>query len=110
MCSRDNFHKSFTPYFLRADQEFVHGEDLKQDIRRIQSCLTNMTPEDHRHYEIHYGSYPPPMTESIICEIWERHMRPWQPNSGNQALVKTAEENQATLEYLHAKSLGFFSA
>ena len=29
------------------------------------------------------GSYPPPAKQSVVHDLWKKHMRPWRPGSGS---------------------------
>lgn len=93
-CSGDNFHRTFSEYFLRCDQEFIWGQDLRSDLHNIFLCYLNMTADEKLYYEKEFGSYPPPMQESITVDLWRKHMRPWTPGSGNLAIDMTNEEKK----------------
>ena len=43
--SSDNLHKRVVPLFLRADQTFVEGPDLKADLKRIDEYYTQLPKE-----------------------------------------------------------------
>lgn len=92
-CSNDSFHRNFSMFFLRSDQDFVWGEELKADLQAISSCYKNMTSDEKQYYEIHFGHYPPPIHNSITYFLWQKHMRPWTPRSGNLA-IEMSEENK----------------
>ncbi|MFX1536940.1 MAG: hypothetical protein ACFFDI_22200, partial [Promethearchaeota archaeon] len=85
-CSNDKFHKQFSEYFLRTDQDFVWGDNLKKDLGVISSCYKNMTKKEKVYYEKNFGHYPPPIQNSITNKLWQKHMRPWSPGSGNLAI------------------------
>ncbi len=90
-CSQDSFHRDFSVLFLRDDQDFIWGDDLIADLRVISSFNNNMTDDEKKYYEINFGHYPPPIPDSITNILWQKHMRPWAPKSGN--LVKEMSED-----------------
>ena len=64
--SRDNFHVQVAPLFMHAAQQFIHGDDLKADLKRlkmtsiwdfrksvfvIRDCMNShpAPPDDSRH-------------------------------------------------------------
>jgi hypothetical protein len=90
-CSRDNFQRDLSRYFLRTDQDFIWGDDLRSDLQVIKEYKNRMTDSDKRLYEIHFGHYPPPIADSITYDIWSRRMRPWTLKSGNLAIEMPKE-------------------
>jgi len=43
--SKDVFHKTLVPLFLAKDQSFVHGEDLKRDLAKIDDAWRAIPPD-----------------------------------------------------------------
>lgn len=104
--SADKFHRDHSHLFLRKDQHFTWGNDLKSDLANIASFHKNMSNEERTYFEREFGSYPPPMMDSCSRSIWERHCPPWQPGSGNRAIGRSEEENKKIAEEL-LKNFGF---
>jgi hypothetical protein len=97
-CSRDNLHRDLASTFLRHDQSFVHGDELKADLRSLVEKANALTLEERRERESEYGSYPPFDENSVIHRLWRKHMRPWTPGSGNRAVKMSKEEEQTVLK------------
>ncbi len=95
--SRDNLHRDLANSFLRPDQSFVDGDDLKKDLATINQWWDNLNEEQRREYSAAYGSYPPRNSGSVTHQMWSKHMKPWQPGAGNRAANMTKEEEQALL-------------
>ena len=74
-CSSDSFHRDFSPFFLRHDQDFIWGDDLRADLKVISSFNDNMTDDEKKYYAINFGNYPPPIPESITNILWQKHMK-----------------------------------
>jgi len=63
--SSDRLHSRAAPYFLRDDQEFVWGPDLKQDLARINSHFLTL-PEGERDKGIMKFAHAPPKVEGSL--------------------------------------------
>src|SRR5260370_10324390 len=96
--SRDNLHRDLASTFLRHDQSFVHGDELKADLKSLVQKASALTAEERREREFQYGSYPPFDENWVVNRIWRKHMRPWTPGSGNRAVKMSKEEAQALLK------------
>jgi hypothetical protein len=101
-CSGDSFHRDFSAFFLRDDQDFIWGEDLKADLQAISSFNKNMTAAEKTYYAIHFGHYPPPMLDSITNILWQKHMRPWTPRSGNLVLEMSDETKKRLTDKINS--------
>ena len=97
-CTNDRFQHELSQHFLRENQEFIWGEDLKKDLGTIASCYRHMTGEDRKYYALHYGHYPPPIIGSITYRLWQKFMRPWSPRSGNIVSVMSDEKKRELIE------------
>jgi len=97
-CSNDRFQQELSNHFLRNDQEFIWGEDLKRDLGTIASCYRRMTEKDREYYALHYGHYPPPIIGSITYGLWQKYMRPWAPLSGNIVSIMSDKKKRELIE------------
>lgn len=73
---------------------------LKKDLQAIRACKSAMSEAEQKYYRENFGSYPPPMPDSITNQIWQHHMRPWKEGSGNRAGQMTEKEEAALLRLL----------
>jgi hypothetical protein len=101
-CSRDNLHRNLSSTFLRDDQNFVHGDELKTDLKQLNEWWDLLSDDEKREREYEYGSYPPFNDASATHRMWRRHMLPWTPGSGNRAVKMSKEEEQAVLELVNS--------
>jgi hypothetical protein len=97
-CTNDRLQQLLSQYFLREEQVFIWGQDLKKDLGIIALCYRHMTEEDRKYYELHYGHYPPPIIGSITYTLWQNVMRPWTPRSGNLVSEMSDEKKKELLE------------
>jgi hypothetical protein len=76
--SNDWVHKQSAPLFLRADQEFVHAEDLKAALRALNDHYLTL-PESERKKSIHHiAPYPPKDGDNLVTKLWDRHWPNWR--------------------------------
>jgi hypothetical protein len=98
--SNDVFHRCLAPLLLEADQDFVLAEELKNDLAMIADRWAGLTEEEKLEREYQYGCSPPEVESSPTACLWRKHMRPWQPGSGNIAVKFTPEQHARLLEKL----------
>jgi len=101
-CSGDSFHKEFSKYVLRPDQEFIWAADLKTDLKLLADCHSNMNESDRKWYIRNFGDRPPPVQGSLTVRLWETYLRPWQLGSGDRAADIPPEEHRKIIEQLEA--------
>jgi hypothetical protein len=97
-CSRDNLHRDLVLVFLRHDQSFIHGDELKADLKRLNCWWASLTEEERSEHAYEYGSRPPFDDASVTHREWRKHMRPWTPGSGNRTSKMSKEEKEAILK------------
>lgn len=87
--STDWVHKQSVPFFLRADQEFVAGENLKAALRALNDHYLAL-PASERNKSIHHiAPHPPRDGDNLVTQLWDRHWPKWrQPKT-----VKATEED-----------------
>jgi hypothetical protein len=93
-CSNDKFHENLSPLFLRADQQFIDGHVLKEDLNWLATEWETLGEQEKRDRVHVYGNYPPVDPESVTYELWQKHMKPWKPGSADLAFEMPEEEMQ----------------
>lgn len=101
-CSNDALHRTLVPAVMRDDQSFVWGEDLKTDLARTGSRWGRMTDFEKRKMNYAFGSHPIPVTDSVVFELWRRHMPPWRAPSGNLATELVGADCEAAIREAEA--------
>jgi hypothetical protein len=76
--SSDHFHRRCTPLFLRDNQIFVWGKDLKNDLRKINKFYDKI-PESDRQKGIYSIAVCPPIAEDFLtARLWDRFFPNWR--------------------------------
>ncbi len=72
--SSDDLHRKCAPLFMRPDQEFVWGVDLKPALKNINAHFLKL-PEEERDKGISAFA-PVPPSGNLVADLWDRHLRP----------------------------------
>lgn len=74
--SRDDLQVRAAPLFLRADQSFVHGGDLKADLKRLDAHYDSL-PADVKEKGVYsFAAYPPNDDSYLVTQLWKKHLKP----------------------------------
>jgi len=72
--SNDNFHVGISSFFLRPDQSFIKGSDLKVDLAKLDQYYSAF-PEDVKNRGVVSFALTPPDDDSfLVTQMWDRHM------------------------------------
>lgn len=74
--SNDRLHRATAPLFLREDQSFVWGEDLKSALRELDGHYDELSVEIKALGVMKFAHYPPAHLESnLVVQLWDKHMK-----------------------------------
>jgi hypothetical protein len=76
--SKDNFHVQIVPLFLRPDQTFVNGIDLKDDMRKLVERYLALDEAEFNLGMDHYAKYPPDDTCFLTTQLWDKYTPKWR--------------------------------
>jgi hypothetical protein len=72
--SSDKLHRRCAHLFLREDQEFVWGHDLKDDLRKIDEHYKSL-PDNIRDKGIDFFALDPPNDDNfLVTRLWKKHL------------------------------------
>ncbi|QLH51319.1 MAG: hypothetical protein HWD57_17040 [Candidatus Accumulibacter cognatus] len=74
--SSDKLHRRCASHFLRGDQEFVWGQDLKADLARINERHLALPEATKQIGVLSFANSPPKEAGFMTTELWDRHMSP----------------------------------
>lgn len=73
--SSDKLHRRCVPLFLRKDQEFIWGLDLKADLSKINQYYSSLAPEIKEKGIDFFAPYPPQEGEFLVTKLWDRYLQ-----------------------------------
>jgi hypothetical protein len=94
--SSDRLHRECAPLFMRPDQHFVWGPDLKDDLARQNQALLALPEADRERGLI---SLAPRPAEGLIRRLWEKHVPRALAPDETEPLSK--DEQKAILDMVH---------
>jgi hypothetical protein len=71
--SSDKLHRQCAPLFMRSDQEFVWGMELKPALKAVNAHFLQL-PEHERDKGITFFAHAPP-PGNLLSDLWDRHLR-----------------------------------
>jgi hypothetical protein len=91
--SSDKLHRSVAPLFLRQDQSFVWGRDLKTDLRRIVEHYLGLPESEKERGIFELVPSPPQDGNGMITSLWDVHMGPWREKLNRPELNPASHES-----------------
>jgi hypothetical protein len=94
----DRLHERCAPHFLRGDQRFVCGPDLKEDLKRLAARYKELPEDEQKRGLVSFASTPPRDDEDgLIAKLWDMQGRDWRKEHEPlpPQLIKALEEVMA---------------
>lgn len=76
--SSDKLHRKCAPLFLRKDQEYIWGLDLKQDLRNVNAHYLQLSQTEKERGVMAFASSPPNEGNFLLSAIWDRQFPSWR--------------------------------
>ena len=97
--SNDRLHKALVPLFLRSNQSFIPGEELKKDLGKLDARYDALPQETKTRGVYAFASFPPHDNSFLTTRLWDKHMSPnWKdrevpgPRLNNPAVKELMEK------------------
>jgi len=71
--STDKLHRQCAPLFMRGNQEFVWGQDLKADLRALNEHFSSLPPETRAQGIYKFADRLPDESQGLIRALFQRH-------------------------------------
>ncbi len=96
--SNDNLHKRVVPLFLRDDQSFIVGDDLKADLKKLDAHYSTLPDDVKVSGFYNFAPDPPEDTSFLTTQLWDKHLPRWRkikaekepPDKSKEAAVVAA--------------------
>ncbi len=92
--SSDNLHRRCAPLFLRKDQDFVWGLDLKEDLRRIDGFYDALPTTEKEKGLYAMAVYPPEDENLLTTRLWDRFLPKWREHKEERPILKDKEDEK----------------
>lgn len=76
--SSDKFHEKCIKYFLRDNQRFIWGQDLKNDLKNLNKYYDELPDFEKNEGIYSFATYPPKDEDFLVSEIWDFHFKQWR--------------------------------
>jgi hypothetical protein len=76
--SNDKLHERVVPLFLRSDQSFVKGPDVKADLKGIDQHFDRLPDEVKSKDLFKFASDLPEEACPLIVQLWDKHLPTWR--------------------------------
>lgn len=94
--SRDKFHRSIVHLFLREQQDFLWGDDLKAALSTLEAYYDSLPEAAKDVGLINFAAAPPLQQSTLISLLWDKHIPSWRHQKeihlSEEAKKKVAEE------------------
>lgn len=100
--SNDKFHESISPYFLKPNQSFISGQELKSDLSAIYDKWNVLDEKGRSEWRLQFGSAPPRNPESISSMLWQKYMSS-KKDQGDIASNLSEEQNKKLAAFIRSK-------
>jgi hypothetical protein len=71
--SSDKLHRKCAGHFLRENQSFVWGPDLKADLQKLCQHYRHLPQEELEKGLLSFARFPPQGIDSLVYDIWAKH-------------------------------------
>jgi hypothetical protein len=96
--SSDRLHQRCAPLFLRDDQAFVWGPDLKADLARINKDVLQL-PEEEREKGL-FKTVPRPPKQGLVRQLWDRSFpKKTLPRTKSPPISESRKNRQAGSDF-----------
>jgi hypothetical protein len=96
--SSDKLHRRCAPLFLRQDQEFVWGLDLKDDLKKI-NIFFDAFPDSEKERGLYaIATYPPDDVGPLTARLWDRFLTKWRIHKNKPPVFRDKESEKKTIE------------
>ena len=98
--SSDKLHERVVPLFLRDNQSFVRGQELKADLKRIDEHYAQLPPELTSQGVYKFATSPPDGVAPLVTQLWDEHLLPIWREKKDQGKEKAPEDDAAAIEMI----------
>jgi hypothetical protein len=76
--SKDRFHAQIAPLFLNPRQTFVNGNDLKEDLKRLDEHYSHLPDDVLSQGLMTFAQVPPEDASFLTTRLWDKYLPLWR--------------------------------
>lgn len=101
--SNDKLHENTVPFFLRKDQTFVKGIELKADLKNLDEYYSALPEEIRAQGIMRFATYPPLEGDYLVSQLWDRFLPKWRAHTTQRIDMSKVKENEIIERLRHFK-------
>lgn len=100
--SNDSLHIRIAQLFMEQGQTFVIGQDLKEDLKKLNEYYLQYADEIKKIGTFRFASYPPTEVDTLVGHLRDKHLKSWRENAKKhkEKLNQPMEQDKKLLEEL----------
>jgi hypothetical protein len=99
--SGDDLHERIVPLFLRENQSFIKGPNLKEDLGKLDQHYSSL-PDEVKVRGLHaFANVPPADSSFLVTRLWDKHLPAWRKQLGRPSVTSSKEEQKALVDLLN---------
>jgi hypothetical protein len=98
--SSDRLHRRIAPLFLRENQEFIWGIDLKESLAELNLFYSQFSDEQKNQGIHSLAPRPPQHIRTLISDLWDRHLLPWRGKEQKEINLDQFEVTKKKVEQM----------
>lgn len=76
--SNDKLHERVVPLFMRDDQTFIRGQELKADLGKLDKHFAAFPEEEKAKGLYKLAGDPPDDPSFLVTKLWDKHLPDWR--------------------------------
>lgn len=97
--SGDKLHRRCVEVFLRKDQDFIWGQELKGELGRLNTEFAKLPESEHEKGLMKFAPAPIGTKEHLLVKLWDKHILHWRHHE-DKTVPRTPEAERQLVERL----------
>ena len=99
--SNDKLHATLAPFFMRPNQTFVSGIELKADLQALDRHYDALSDEEKDRGIMSFAFYPPDDSTFLLTRLWDQYMNPgWREHKQDRNMAPYPREMHPDMKSL----------
>lgn len=99
--SSDKLHRKCAAPFLRSNQSFVWGQDLKAELGRLNRHFSELPESERERGIMKFARSPVGDDGSLIIQLWDKHAPGWRRSDEQETQVDPEAERKLVESLRH---------